>query len=498
MTRVFTDDQLDALATPLSIHLERATRSRDLGEVPWIVDQLNKECLAIYDAYVSWMGVLQTFILERAGEAAHDAALTWVGEYGSRPFVRQYAGLDARGRALKLAERLRAAGSTFHASEDEEKIRFALDPWGPVRWWRDARDTEGRSWEDPRPGDDNRLRYPAYGHYSEPVAFPMLTGARPLTHGRDELPSVLATEIQFLEIHPIELFGHPLAAIELSEGADGPAFLDVLKEPADVPAAVYERTGTVKPVGISRNGSRGLIFSDEELERMATPLSLQVQQAADAGDHERLLDLASGMDVELVGAKDPLGVEIAGLLSWIAWHLGERGAEEALERTAEVVMAPFVAAVRDLTIADAIPTWAIAWRAHGSTFWIEEHEETVLLRGRPLGACHRMYSHAYQPRVERISESRVRYPTFGVYDPPASFHLMREPRGITHGKGDYPVYACHCHMLHEIYPIDQLGHPLWVEEHNLADPDGEMVHIHRKDNSTWPARYYEQVGRAAR
>jgi hypothetical protein len=107
-----------------------------------------------------------------------------------------------------------------------------------------------------------------------------------------------------------------------------------------------------------------------------------------------------------------------------------------------------------------------------------------------------MWSHAYQPGVERISESRVRYPTFGCYDPPASFHLLREPRPMTHGKSGYPVYAAHCHMLHEIYPIDQLGYPLWVEEHNLADPDGDMVHIHYKDPGTWPAIYYEQVGKS--
>jgi hypothetical protein len=202
------------------------------------------------------------------------------------------------------------------------------------------------------------------------------------------------------------------------------------------------------------------------------------------------------MDRELVGAKDPIGIAIAGLLSWIAWHLGEAAAEKALERTAEVVMAPFISAVRDLTISDAIPAWSVAWRAHGSTFWMEEREETVILRGRPLGACHRMLSHAYSPSVQRLSESRVRYPTFGCYDAPAAFHLMREPRGITHGKTAYPIYSCHCHMLHEIYPIDQLGHPLWVEEHNIEDWDGEMIHTHYKDPDAWPARYYEQVGRS--
>jgi hypothetical protein len=50
-------------------------------------------------------------------------------------------------------------------------------------------------------------------------------------------------------------------------------------------------------------------------------------------------------------------------------------------------------------------------------------------------------------------------------------------------------------MLHEIYPIDQIGRPLWVENHPLDDPDGETVHVHWKDPNAWPDHYYEQVGR---
>lgn len=91
------------------------------------------------------------------------------------------------------------------------------------------------------------------------------------------------------------------------------------------------------------------------------------------------------------GSRGPRGSR-AGLFSWIAWRLGEAAAEESLEWTADVVMTPFINAVRELTLAESIPAWSVAWRSHGSTFWIEGHEETVLLRSRPLGACHRMLS----------------------------------------------------------------------------------------------------------
>lgn len=493
--RVFTDEQLELWATPLSIRLERATDPLDREEIERIRDQMDMECLAIYDAYVNWVGVLQTFLLHRGGQAMHDEALRWAAEFGLRPAVRRLVELPFRERVEALSRRLRAAGSTFTVDEDAERVRFRLDAWGgATRLWRapEAWQSEGL----PRHRAGDRYRYPSYGAYDPPTSFAWLEGRRAVTQGRDRLPAFFATEVLFLEEMPIELAGAPLAVVTIPETAAGHAVLDVVKDARSLPASIYERVGTVKPAAPLAAEQRARVFSDEELARMGVPLSLQVEAAAAAGDRSQLLEIAAGMDVELVNAKDPLGVVIAGLLSWIARHLGEAAVEDALKDTAQVVMTPFVDAVRGLQIEDSTPLWAMVWRSHGSTFWIEEHEETVVFRGRPLGACHRMWSHAYQPEVERISESRVRYPTFGCYDPPASFHLMREPRGITHGKVGYPVYSCHCHMLHEIFPIDHLGHPLWVELHPIHDRDGETVHIHYKDPAAWPERYYEQVGRA--
>ena len=50
-------------------------------------------------------------------------------------------------------------------------------------------------------------------------------------------------------------------------------------------------------------------------------------------------------------------------------------------------------------------------------------------------------------------------------------------------------------MLHEIYPIDQIGHPLWVEFHPVDDQDGETVHVHYKNPQDWPEEAYTRVGR---
>jgi hypothetical protein len=442
--KLFTSAELDLLATPLSIRLERAALARHGAAVPAIVRQMHIECARLYDAYQRWLSVLQAFISEHMGEGGNERALSWVAEFAARPFVDAYAPLDVRGRVERLAQRLRASGSTFWVVEDAERVRFRLDSWGPLRTALEPEGWEGqRLWR----RTATRVRYPR--------------GAEP----RSSAARILAVERQFLETVPTELFGAPLAVIS-------PGRLDVAKE-----------------------GGPARLFSAPELERLGTPLALQVEQAAAAGDWGRLLDISAGMDRELVCAKDPLGVMIAGLLTWIARQLGEPALDLVLARTAGAVMPGFLRSVARLDTAASVRAWASAWRAHGSTFWIEEDDDTLVFRGSPLGACHRMWARAGPGDVERISDSRVRYPTFGCYDPPASFHRVRGPSAITVGQTDYPVYSCHCHVLHEIYPIDHIGRPLWVEDHPLDDPNGETIHVHYKDQAAWPEHYYARVGR---
>lgn len=490
MTRLISDEELARLATPLSITLERAVAARDPELLPWIEQQLDLECLWIYDAYVPWIGVLQRFIVERSGQTGHDLALTWVQESGVRPFVQTFADLDDRERVERLAMMFRASGSTFDVEEHDDVVRFRFRVWGPTRWWADRSDPADL----PRRREGDRYYYPTYGQYDDVTRFPFLRGARPMTRGRDTLPANLAFEVLFLETVPIELFGRPLGVIQLGSSATDEVVIDVPKDGADVDEAVYAANGLAKPQ-VEPGTPTPRIFDAADLERLATPLAIRVANAAAAGDWDALAALPPRMDQELVSAKDPLGVSIGALLTWITRRYGEAGLQQALEETAEVVMAPFIDTVRDMTIDESVRAWSIAWRSHGSTFWIDEEEDRFIFRGSPLGHCARLWASAEPYVVERISEDRVRYPSFGAYDAPFSFALTRERRPITHGKLGYPVYSCHCVMLHEIYPIDQLGHPLWVEEHPIDDQDAPTVHVHYKDPSAWPEHYYEAVGR---
>ena len=492
--RLFTDEQLDLLATPLSIHLERAIKARDTSRIDWITAQMDMERLAIYDSYLQWVAVLQTFIIQESSEARHDDALRQMGEHSFREFVLAYKGLTFRDHVDAVARRLRAAGSTFRVEDLPDRLRFRLDPWGGVvRQWRAPAAWQATA---PRQRVGDEYVYQNFGAYSAPTGLAVLGRGRPLTQGRDNLPCFFATEILFLEILAIELLGYPIAVITLPRDADDVAYLDVYKDLSKIPAEAYSRVGTAKPASGLPDWPASAPFTAEELAVVGVPPSIRVARAAGKGDWAQLQAIVETMDDELVRAKDSLGILINGLLTWIARNLGEAQAERALVRTAEVVMSPYVDAVRGLKIKEAIEMWAMVWRSHGSTFNIEEHDDVFVFRGRPLGACGRMWATRYQPKIERISESRIRYPTFGSYNEPMCCHLMREPRGITYGKTSYPIYSTHCHMLHEIYAIDQLGYPLWVELHPLHDRDGETVHIHYKDPAKWPVDAYTRVGRS--
>lgn len=483
--RHYTDEQLENFATPLSIHLERAAAAHDRGPIDWIVSEMEQECTVIYDSYLQWVALLQSFIVSNCDEAAHDEALREQGGFAFREFVAQYEGLDVRQRVEKLAQRLRASGSRFEVEENGDRVRFILQRWGAARLNLPA---------GPREADGRRINVASYAAYEAPVNFARLKAARPLTGGVANLPCFLATEHLFLETLAIDMFGAPIAVIDMPVGPDGAIHLDVSKT-GNYPESLYQRLGFTPPSQPIGPTVTSTLFSAEELDRLATPLSVQVREAEETGDWDRLAKISAGMDEELVIAKDPLGILINGLLSWIARHLGEPAAVDALERTADYVMSPYLDWVAGVSPVEAIPMWAMVWRAHGSTMWIEEEADRFVFRGRPLGACSRMSASRYAPTVERISPSRVRYPTFGSNLAPMCAHKLRDPHPVNHFTPDFPVYSAHCTMLHEIFPIDRIGRPLWVEVHALDDPDGETVHYHYKDPNGWPDRFYDQVGR---
>ncbi len=489
--RLFTGEELDRLATPTSILLENAASDPTGGAIDEIVQRMNAEHLAIYDAYIQWLGVLQSHIIEKEGEQRHREALKRVVDATLSEFVLEFENVTFRERVEMLAGRFRAGGSTFDVTEHADQVTFSLDPWGPARLWY-AEQEQKR--------DGNRYEYPCYGLYDEPTSFARLEEAHDVTGGRTDVPGYLATEILSLVIQPIELLGYPLVVFDFPDGVESETELHVYKDPAEIPAEVYDRVGTAKPSRGFPTAADDRVFTSAELDQLGTPLSIQVEESAKAEETAQLEAVADRYDEELIRYKDQLGLIIGGLLTWIARHRGEDAVAEVLADTAEVVMTPFIEVIKPMSRKEQIGMWAMVFRAHGSTFsdgpnpGIEEYDDRVVFRGRPLGACGRMWANDDQERIERISETRIRYPTFGCYDKPMHFHRLREPRDITHMNEDYPIYSAHCHALHEVFCTNEFGYPLWVEEHPVDDENGVTRHVHYKDPTDWPEEFYTQIG----
>jgi hypothetical protein len=335
---VYTKEELDYYATPLSIHIEDMVKYRDASKAEWISDQMNRESLNIYDAYVNWISVLQSYLYERGGVNDHDAAFMYAAEYGFRPFIQSFKGMSFRSRVEKIAARLRMSGSTFSIMETDDSVKFVCDVYGPMRWWKNV-----QQWQEDglvhRKGD--RLFYPCYKRFENDESFPMEKVSRPLNAGRTGIPGYFCVDILFYEILATEVLGYPLAIIDLPGQPDDTVVLDVPKKHSYIPGDFYSERGFSSEISSSDvEDVSARIFSSEELENMATPLSLRVSNAADSCNWQELEWVASVLDEELVCIKDGLGIFIAGLLSWIARHYGENSLEDVLYKTADVVMSP--------------------------------------------------------------------------------------------------------------------------------------------------------------
>ena len=290
---MFGDGELERMATPTSILLERMADQPDTEEIDIAIRRMNDEHLAIYDAYIQWLGVLQSHLVETAGKETHREALKYAIEKTLPKFVEDYRGKPFRERVQMLASRLRAGESTFNVSETDDRVTFTLDPWSPTRLWR-----QPQTWleEEPRNRNGDRYEYPCYGLFDGPASLATVSEAQDITGGRSDVPCYLATEVVSLEQKPIELLGYPLAIIDFPDGIDGETHLDVHKNPADVPGSVYERVGIAKPAAGITESPDEQVFEASELKRLGQPLSIQAEIAAEEGDKEHLRDLADRYD----------------------------------------------------------------------------------------------------------------------------------------------------------------------------------------------------------
>ncbi len=424
-----------------------------------------------------YIGSLQTDILGMCGRAAHDRAVTMAADRAIRPVVRSLSHSPVTERVEQLLRMLRASGSRFTVHEDADTVTVRASSWGPARQCAPAAPSRESSL-------DENFNYPSYGRFGRD-GYALLAEGSPVTGGYTDLPCALALEVMLLVVLPLEEWGEPWAVPTFPPDWSGPTVLTVYKTVADVPESVYERAQVARPAQVSRVPVDGPVLAGDA-DLVPVRRAVLLRRAAESGDLSLARLAARTMDADLTAYEGVLTVFVTSLLTFIARVLGESAVVPALARPVQLGMAATIERWAGMSPRERLALLATFWRAHGSTFWIDEFDDHFLLHGRPLGACHRLWWPRYDPRIRRISDSRIRYPTFGAYAGPAGLHLLRERRAITCGQRDYPIYSARCHLAHEIMPIRQGGHPLWVERHPIADPKAETVHLVMKDDARWP------------
>jgi hypothetical protein len=451
----FSLQALERLATPRSILVERAIRDRDRGQLTELADDVRAETGAVYGAMRNYLASLQSDILRAGGRAAHDRAVAMACDHALRPVVRELTRASFAARVTALIGMLRASGSEFTVHEDAAAVTIRAARWGPAR----------------------------------PVTPPaaVLSDSSYVTGGYPHLPCTLALEVMLLVVLPVEEWGEPWAVPAFPADWSDPVLLTLYKDPADVPATVYDQIQLARPATAVRGptGERALSVSDTELAPVRRDVLLR--HAAESGEYSPARLAARTLDADLSAYEGPLTLFVTSLLTFVARTFGESEVVAYLERPVRLGMTGTIQRWPGLSPRDRVELLAMFWRAHGSTFWIDEYDDHFLVHGLPLGACHRLWWPRYEPRIRRISPDRIRYPTYGAYTGPAGLALLRESRAVTCGRRNYPIYSARCHLAHEILPIRELGFPLWAERHPVDDPRAETSHLVMKDDSRWPA-----------
>lgn len=476
MPAIFSAAQLERLATPRSILVaDAADDPRDPALLDLALD-VHTEVTAVYDAMQNYIGSLLSELLHIGGRPLMERAALRASDLALRPLVRGLMGASHADRAAVLFGLLRASGSDFTYTENADSITITSTRWGPIR------QVLPMIAATPDPLAEE-YTHATYGRFDD-AGYATLSEPGFVTAGYPHLPCTLIVETMLLLVLPLEEWGEPWAVPTLPSDWTQPVVLTVYKDPNNVPDEVYRRAGMARgPKPGSASGNWSLRASAELLPVRRAAL---LRRAHDDADPRIALHVAATVDHDLMTYEGPLTMFVASLLSSIARTDGEESAVAAMERPARAGMANTLSSWPSLETRQRIELLATFWRAHGSTFWIDETSDSFVLHGAPLGACHRLWWPQPNTSIHRISSTRIRYPTFGGYTPAGGLHLMHHRRSVTCGQSSYPIYSARCHLAHELLPIRQIGHPLWVERHPIDNPLKDTTHLVMKDDRQWP------------
>ncbi|MDR1088284.1 MAG: hypothetical protein LBL23_03315 [Coriobacteriales bacterium] len=218
------------------------------------------------------------------------------------------------------------------------------------------------------------------------------------------------------------------------------------------------------------------LWTDSQLAEMSKRTIDKLGEAAEAGDTEKVKELAQTMYDQFAHLHDGYMVWIAGLLTYI-YERGGAGEVEAAERFAHDKEAHLVFLPPEHTdVKHMVEAMAAGLQGHVyQHMTLTEDEEKVVLTNTPCGSGGRLIQ-------------------MGGYEPEVGLARIKEPSDITFNTPDYPVYCVHC-PLFNMNAVDDTGDFLFLN--NPPEKDGSFCQfIFYKDPANIPEEYYLRVGRS--
>ncbi|MFC1993167.1 hypothetical protein ACFLV3_05120 [Chloroflexota bacterium] len=218
------------------------------------------------------------------------------------------------------------------------------------------------------------------------------------------------------------------------------------------------------------------LFDENELKEMGRRTVDLVQEAIDAGDHERAKKLTRRMYREFLAMHDLYIDWVTSLLSFIGTRYGDDAIHDALIANFEAwFKPPFENLYANADARRKAQLFIGALKGHLQPIRIEEDDEKVVMMMEPCG-------------------SGGRSVLDGKYEPPNGFLRIKKPQPMTFERADFPVYCTHC-AIQEMLPIEWEGVALTVIEpaENIGEEPCKFILY--KDPAAIPDKYYKRFGK---
>jgi len=220
-------------------------------------------------------------------------------------------------------------------------------------------------------------------------------------------------------------------------------------------------------------------FSDDELDAMGTRTLDALKAAIEAQDTELASTLAQRMYNEFLSQHDGYRNWVTSLLSEIGRRFGDDVLGDMMTSTVESWWVPNLEALAGRSGGNRraqVKMFAAGLRGHLQPMRVTEDEDKVTIEMQPCGSGGRL-----------ILE--------GKYDGDDAFYSVGNPRKMTYGRRDFPVYCAHEAAMEEI-DMDRNGAPLVVVNpaENLGTEHCQFVIYKNPDDV--PDHYYERLGKS--